>query len=346
MSDETPSGTQKQAGTGTQRRVDTESRGRIGALARELDALSVGDRLQLDSTSWQRIGLALVLYAVILWALVAFVVPRFTPESAASVGTFIPVVVLSAFVFETLDSASGMGFGATIGALLFVLGYDPLAVTPVLLLSEAATGIVSGVFHNEFKNVEFGFANDSAVEATRVLALIIALGVLAVIVSVVLTYFAISIPDAYIEGYVGVVILLIVSTMVIQKYANEATEYRPRLLVGFAVFAGLNKGIAGSGFGPVITIGEIISGIYEKSATAITSMAEGIVSLAGIATFFGITAVGVEINLMLLPSVFAGGFLAAILSPYTVRALPNRALQYLVPSYALVLAIILFGQAI
>lgn len=322
----------------------TDDRGQIGAIARELDALSVVNRLKLDRSSWQRIGFALALYVILLWILTAYVVPQFTPESAESVGVLLPIVAASAFIFETLDSASGMGFGATIGALLFVLGYDPLAVTPVLLLSEAATGIVSGLFHNEFKNVEFGFGSDSAVEATRVLGIIVGLGVLAVIVSVVLTYLQFSIPDTFIKGYVGVVVLLIASVTLVQKYVGEATEYRPRLLIGFAIFAGLNKGIAGSGYGPVITLGEIISGVYEKSATAITSMAEGIVSLAGIATFFGITAAGVEVNLMLLPSVFAGGFLAAILSPYTVRALPNRALQYLVPGYALVLVVILFAQ--
>lgn len=324
--------------------ASSEDRGQIGAIARELDALPVVNRLKLDRSSWQRIGFALALYVVLLWVLIVYVVPRFTPESAESVALLLPVVAVSAFVFETLDSASGMGFGATIGALLFVLGYDPLAVTPVLLLSEAATGIVSGLFHNEFKNVEFGFDNPSATEATRVLVIIVALGVLAVIVSVILTYLQFSIPNAFIKGYVGIVVLLIASTTLVQKYVGAATEYRPRLLVGFAIFAGLNKGIAGSGYGPVITLGEIISGVYEKSATAITSMAEGVVSLAGIATFFGITAAGVEVNLMLLPSVFAGGFLAAILSPYTVRALPNRALQYLVPSYALVLVVILFAQ--
>lgn len=110
----------------------------------------------------------------------------------------------------------------------------------------------------------------------------------AVIVSVVLTYLQFPIPDGFIKGYVGVVILLIVSVTLVQKYVGAATEYRPRWLIGFAICAGLNKGIAGSGYSSVITLGEIISGVYEKSATAITSMAEGIVSLAGIAAFFGL----------------------------------------------------------
>ena len=322
----------------------------IGAIARELNRHPIADRLRLDRENLQRIGLALLVWVLGLGFLTEFVVPQF---STGSVGTLLgipsvlglaPIVVLAAFVFETLDSASGMGFGATIGALLLVLGFDPLAVTPVLLLSEAATGIVSGFFHNEFKNVEFGFGTDSAAETTKVLGLIVAVGSLAVVLSVVLAYLAVEVSGTFVQVYIGGVIVLIGATTLVKKFVDPATTYRPRLLVGFAILAGLNKGIAGSGYGPVITLGEILSGVYEKSATAITSMAEGLVSLVGIAAFFGITFAGTELDLLLLPSVFAGGFLAAILAPYTVRVLPNRILQFLVPAYALVLAAILFVQ--
>jgi uncharacterized membrane protein YfcA len=322
----------------------------IGAIARELDALPVVNRLRLERENFRSIGLALLVWILGLGILIGFVVPGF---SEGSVGTVLglppvlgmaPIVVLAAFVFETLDSASGMGFGATIGSLLLILGFDPLAVTPVLLLSEAATGITSGFFHNEFKNVEFGFGSESARETTRALGLIVGLGVAAVVLSVVLAYFAIEVSGVFVQIYIGGVIVLIGVTTIVKKYVDPASEYRPRRLIGFAILAGLNKGITGSGYGPVLTLGEILSGVYEKSATAITSMAEGIVSLAGIAAFFGITAIGIELNLVLLPSVFAGGFLAAIFSPYTVRVLPNKILQYLVPSYALVLAAVLFAQ--
>lgn len=57
-----------------------------------------------------------------------------------------------------------------------------------------------------------------------------------------------------------------------------------------------------------ITIGEILSGVYEKSATAITTMAEGVVSLAEILIFFTILITAYDLNLVLLPSVFAGAF--------------------------------------
>lgn len=322
---------------------DNTSDAAIGAIARRLDAEPLVRRARLDRSSLRRIGLALGVFAVALWVIVTLLVPPYRP-AGADVGTFIPVVVVSAFVFETLDSASGMGFGATIGTLLFLLGYTPDAVVPVLLLSEAATGLVGGLFHDEFRNVDFGVGDDGLTEATKVLGLIVGVGVVAVAVSVVLTYFAFEVPDTFVQLYVGAVIVVIAGTTLVKKFVDPASEYHRNRLIGFAVLAGLNKGVAGSGYGPVITIGEILSGVYEKSATAITSMAEGFVSLAGIVTFFTISITAYDLNLMLLPSVFAGGFLAAILAPYTVRVLPNRVLGYLVPTYALVLAAILFSK--
>lgn len=317
----------------------------IGAVARKLNERPIVQRATLTWRHVRKIALGLVFFVAALWVLVEVVVPQYLPADVSGV-SLLPVVVLTAFVFETLDSAAGMGFGATIGTLLFLLGYTPDAVVPALLLSEAATGLVGGAFHNEFRNVDFGFGEDGPTEATKVLGLIVGTGVVAVAISVVMTYLAFEIPDVFVEVYVGAVIVVIALTTLIKKFVDPATVILRRRLIGFAALSGLNKGIAGSGYGPVITIGEILSGVYEKSATAITTMAEGVVSLAGILTFFTISITAYDLNLILLPSVFAGGFLAAILAPYTVRVLPNRILGYLVPSYTLVLAGILFMKVL
>lgn len=317
----------------------------IGAVARHLDRLPVASRTQIDRTSVKRIGLTLGMYIVVLVGLAVFV-PQWAPQPNSPIPIFVPWVVVAAFVFETLDSASGMGFGATLGALLLAFGYPPLAVVPVLLISETATGLAGGFFHNEFENVQFGLGDESSREATKILALIVSVGTVAIVISVVLAYLAIEVQGTFVQAYVGAVILLCALTTLLQKYTTPTSEYRPRRMAAFAALAGLNKGITGSGFGPVVTLGEFLSGIYEKSATAIASMSEGLVCLAGIISFFGITAVGVSVNLMLLPSIFAGGFLAAIVAPYTVRVMPNDVLKYVVPGYAVVLAIVLFVQLI
>jgi uncharacterized membrane protein YfcA len=106
------------------------------------------------------------------------------------------------------------------------------------------------------------------------------------------------------------------------------------MLIGFSILAGFNKGIGGGGYGPVITMGQIFSGVYEKSATAIVSFAESIVSIVGIFTFFFISFAGVEVDLFLLPSLFTGGFFAALCAPYLVRVIPNKIWKYFIPFYA------------
>ena len=54
-----------------------------------------------------------------------------------------------------MDSSAGMGFGTGLTPLLFLCGYEPLQVVPILLVSEAITGLTAGVFHHEFENVKF-----------------------------------------------------------------------------------------------------------------------------------------------------------------------------------------------
>jgi hypothetical protein len=85
-------------------------------------------------------------------------------------------------------------------------------------------------------------------------------------------------------------------------------SYRPRRLVVFAVLAGVNKGLGGGGYDPVITLGALFAGIIEKSATAIAALAEGCVSVVGLLAFFAIGAAGIDVDLTLLPSLWLGAF--------------------------------------
>lgn len=311
----------------------------IGTSARELDDLPIRERLRLGPGSVKKLllmsGGYLGLIVLTIWLV-------HEPGSArpAVSAWFIASVVALAFVFETMDSAAGMGFGTALAPLLLALGYDPLAVVPVLLVSEAITGFISAAMHHEFRNVRFSLKN-GANEATRLMLLIAGVGVVAIVGSVVLAYLAVNLSEVVIKAYVAVLVLLMGCVAIVRRFASrKATAYRPRRMIAFAALAGINKGIGGGGYGPVITLGEIYSGVYEKSAAAITMLAEGLVSLAGIATFFAISAVGVELDFALLPSMLAGSALAAIVSPYLVRILPNRILGYVIPVYAMVVGVV------
>ncbi|UTF52212.1 sulfite exporter TauE/SafE family protein [Natronosalvus rutilus] len=251
---------------------------------------------------------------------------------------FVPIVVLVAFVFETTDSAAGMGFGTGIAPLLFVLGYGPLEIVPVLLLSETLTGIVAGAVHHNVDNVTFSVRplNDE----TKLLALLVGVGSVAVLGSVILTYFTLGLSDVVIESYVSILVVTMGVVGILRAKLRTRIEYRPHRLFAFALLAGVNKGIGGGGYGPVVTLGQILSGVYEKSAVAITTLAEGIVSIVGAFAFFLLVFQGVPVDLHLLPSILAGGFFAAIIAPYGVRVVPNAVWRYLIPIYAFAIGVL------
>jgi hypothetical protein len=184
------------------------------------------------------------------------------------------------------------------------------------------------------KNVNYSFhpVNDT----TKVTLIIAGSGMIAIIFSVILVYFAIQLPSFFIKTYVAILILAMGLFGIIRTRINKIREitYKPKLLIAFSALAGFNKGIGGGGYGPIVTLGQIYSGIYEKSATAIVSFAEGLVSIAGLIVFFFISYVGINVDLFFLPSIFTGGFLAAIAAPYLVRVFPNKIWKYVIPLYA------------
>ncbi|MFX1573829.1 MAG: TSUP family transporter [Promethearchaeota archaeon] len=243
-------------------------------------------------------------------------------------------IIILAFLFESMDSMAGMGFGTALSPLLFLFGYSPLQVVPTILISEAITGIIDTFFDHEFKNVHYSFhpLND----ATKITLIMSFFGALAIFNSVIMVYMAIRLPDFLIKIYVAVLVIFMgISGLIRIKLTKiKQSKRHLKLLIGFSALAGFNKGIGGGGYGPVITMGQIFSGVYEKSATAIVSFAESLVSIVGILTFFLISFAGVKVDLVLLPSLFTGGFIAAIFAPYLVRVFPNKIWKYFIPIYA------------
>ena len=240
-----------------------------------------------------------------------------------------------------MDSAAGMGFGTCLSPLLILIGYDLLQIVPTLLIAESISGLIDAYFDNEFDNVDLSFrplSDDSK------LALIIAFfGCISIFFSIFLSYSALKLPKVIIKLYIVFLVIFMGIFSLVKKKIKKKDDIKlnPKLLIGFSALAGFNKGIGGGGYGPVVTLGQVISGVYEKSATAIVSFSEALVSIVGIFTFFLISALGVNINLNLLPSVFTGSFIAALICPYIVRIIPNRIWKYIIPIYAIGVGIFL-----
>lgn len=304
----------------------------IDSVARELDEHPMADRVRLRRRTRRRLLGLVVLFLLVLAGSVVGLGGGL-PARGTLATLFVPSVILAGFVFETLDSASGMGFGTTLSPLLFSLGYTPLEVVPTLFVTESVTGLLAGVLHHEFENVQFSVSRPLT-DATRAVLLLTSAGIVGTVVSIALAYLVIDLPASVIEVYVAILVLGMGVLGLLRRFLPTAERYHPNRLVGFALLAGVNKGISGGGYGPVVTLGQIFAGVYEKTATAITSLAEGLVSVVGALAYVGLFAGGFPVEYGLFPSLFTGAFFAAIVAPYLVRVLPGWVFGYVIPLYA------------
>src|SRR5699024_487269 len=113
-----------------------------------LDGLPLQDRLRLEATTAGKLVTMAVGYLCLV-ALTVWLVRDPVASTASGLAWLFPAVVLLAFLFETMDSAAGMGFGTALAPLLLAMGHDPLQVVPVLLVSESVTGLMAATAHHE-----------------------------------------------------------------------------------------------------------------------------------------------------------------------------------------------------
>jgi uncharacterized membrane protein YfcA len=314
---------------------------RIDEAARRQRDKPIRERMRLPGTGVRDLVLAASVYVVGFVVLMLLIHVVSSKPAHVDLADIIVVALLALF-FETVDSSAGMGFGTALSPLLLVIGFKPLQVVPVLVASQAFTSAFGGVMHSEFANVEFSLRPLNRPMKTVLLVAIP--GAVGACLAVVLTYFALKLPDTFIETYIAVLVLAMATLIGATALRRSRRDYRPQWLPFFGAVAGVNKGIGSGGYGPVITLGGVICGVLEKTSVAITTMAEGIASTVGAATFLVIAALGTAVDWRLLPWLWLGAFPASVLGPYTVRVLPVHVWRYFVPFYATAIATVLLVQ--
>lgn len=288
-----------------------------------------------------RAGVAISFFTVAMTLVVTLLEPP-APTTPATVWLLAPSIVMLAFLFQSLDATTGMGFGTALTPLLFAAGYGPLDVVPALLIAQAFTGLLSGWLHQELENVRFS-ARLPLDATTLALVIVAGVGVAGTILSIWLAYVAIRLPDRVIEAYVALLVIVMGLSVLVRREGRSRAAIRLNRLIGFALIAGANKGIGGGGYGPVVTLGAIHAGLPVKSAVALTVLAEGLVSAVG-AGIFLVLGDRLDIDFSLLPSLLTGSFAAALAAPFAVSFLPARIFRVLVPCYALLVGAFVLGR--
>ncbi|OPL18231.1 MAG: hypothetical protein AVO35_06925 [Candidatus Aegiribacteria sp. MLS_C] len=190
-----------------------------------------------------------------------------------------------------MDSSLGMGYGTTLTPIQLMMGFGPLSVVPAIPASELVTGGLAAFFHHREGNVVFDFRNDTGhrlvnkmillgymprSKASRI-AFVLAVCSLTGAVAAVLV--AVNIPKSLLKLFIG----LIVTSMGILILAGRKSERRFswRRITGLGVLAAFNKGLSGGGYGPLVTWGQVLSGVDIRNSVAITSLSESFTFMAG-----------------------------------------------------------------
>jgi len=197
-----------------------------------------------------------------------------------------------------------MGFGTVTMPIFILLGFEPLEVIPSLLFVQIFSGITAAIFHYRHGNIDLSKGSKS-----RKLAIV--LTVFSIIGGGSAAFVAVIIPQIFIKIYIGLIAVSMGSLVYIFRNRRIEFNWTRINLLGF--IAAFNKGMSGAGYGPIITSGQILSGMDSKSSVSISSLTEAISCLVALLVYI----FRLELLYFILVLPLLGGSLASI--PVAVR---------------------------
>jgi len=253
--------------------------------------------------------------AVLWWTVIlgGLGIATLTGDIRLSTAT-LSIIALCA-VCELIDSSLGMGYGTTLTPLLLMAGFDPLQLVPTILISEFVSGFAAGFFHSEAGNLRL----ERRSPHLKIAVVLSACSLIGVFVGVEL---ALNISATTLTRLIGLVVLTSGVTVLIGS--RRVWVYRTWKIGLLGVVASFNKAVSGGGYGPLMTTGQILSGVKGSAAIGISSLAEGFTCLSASALFL---VRGETIDIALLIPIVAGAQLTVPFSAQIVRKVPEKALM-------------------
>jgi uncharacterized protein len=237
-------------------------------------------------------------------------------------------VVIAAFLLEFFDASIGMGYGE-ITALLLLLGFAPLEAIPAVLITGAVLNLVAAGLHHEFKNVNFSIKSKDF----KISLVLTIFGGIGIVIGILL---AIKLPEIFLKIYIGVLVMVI--GIIILLRDHKKLKFSWKKIIALGSVAAFNKGMTGGGYGPVLTGGQIISGVEGKKAVSITTLTEALICIIGFIVYV-LIGNSHTLNWSLIISLLIGGLLATPLATYAVKKIPTKKLVFVVGIISIILGI-------
>ncbi len=239
-----------------------------------------------------------------------------------------------AFLTGYLDTCVGGGHGTMLTPTLVLLGFPSKMVVPAILLSEIGIGILAGILHRRAGNIRLARGE----QHRRVL---LVLSACSLVGSVIAVTAAVKLPQRWVNLYIG---LMIVAVGLLLATGWRSTRgFSMRRIIVLGTVAAFNKGISGGGYGPLLTGGQVLSGISEKGAVSITPLARGLTGLISVTLYFA--AKGTLEPALALPLVI-GSLLAIPVAVLTVTRVNAGVLRKGIVATILILGVLLVVRAL
>jgi uncharacterized membrane protein YfcA len=224
-------------------------------------------------------------------------------------------LIIPSFLTAIVDIVFGMGFGLTMTPILLFLGYAPHQIVPALLFSSMLGNLVSPFFHQRFKNVDLRCCRQH-------FNMSMLIGTLGVVGSFIGASVSIGMSDFYLGLYIGLLIISLGLFLLLNRRLKSSFSWLK--LAFLSLFGSFNKGISGSGFGPIATTGMIIMEVDEKVAVSIQTFSELFVSVSGFLAFVWARS---EISWDLLLPLSLGVVFSTPLAAFIVQKFESRKLR-------------------
>jgi len=262
----------------------------------------------------------------------------------------IAAIMAVSFLCEYMDSSLGMGFGTTLTPVFLLIGFSPLEVVPAILVSELFSGLAAAVFHHRRGNVNLRPRNRAIFrlaemknplrylqQVRKSFPMDLKIAVLFILCSTIgasgAVYVALNISKFWLKLYIGIVVLAM--GFVILAFLNRRFKFSVWKISVLGVLAAFNKAISGGGYGPIVTAGQILSGVQGKNAVGITSLAEGATCLVGVLGY--LFAKTDAVSFRLAPYVVIGSLLSVPLAAKSVNLIPEKALKLSIAILSIIL---------
>lgn len=262
----------------------------------------------------------------------------------------IVTIIILAFLCEYMDSTLGMGYGTTLTPVLMLFGFGPMQIIPAVLLSELITGLLAGFFHHREGNVDLkpttadvfkirnmlsplGYIEKFKKTVPLHLKVALLLALCSVIGTVAAVFIAVNIPKFWLKLYIGLLVLTM--GIVILVCLRREFKFSWKKITFLGLIASFNKGMSGGGYGPVVTGGQILSGVEGKSAVGITSLAEGLTCLTGVIAYMLVSRN--LLNWRLAPWIIIGAVLSVPLSAKSVKIIDTKTLKLAIAILTIIL---------